>query len=439
MNFVTSLPEHFSEFERHLNGDSKFAFHNKRKAAVAEYQKNGFPNSKMEEWKYTDPSVIEKSAYPLLNKYSAPASIEIAQSFWTPNLDSYRLVILNGQLISTAADLPKGVTCTTLKQAQATGGNLLEAVEKHLGVIASSTEAFVALNTALSSDATIIMVADNICIDKPIQMLCLSNSDSALSTTLPRTLVLAGQNSEFCIIERCETTAMLQEQFINSVLEFAVARDARVTHYRLQNESLEALLVSSISASLEEKANFTTFTFSFGGKLVRNHVNVVLNGKDCNVTMNGLSAINGEQHVDNQTMLDNAQPNCESLELYKGIYADSSQGVFSGTIIVRQIAQKTNAIQSNRSLLLSDKASVNTKPQLKIWADDVKCTHGATIGQLDEEALFYLKTRGINEKDAKVMLVHAFASEIISAVKITSLKDNLEDLLITKLQLDANV
>ena len=165
-------------------------------------------------------------------------------------------------------------------------------------------------------------------------------------------------------------------------------------------------------------------------------MNVILNGAGCNTTMNGLTVLNGNQHVDNQTLLDNVKPNCESLELYKGIYNDRSQGVFSGTIIVRPDAQKTNAVQSNRSLLLTNEATVNTKPQLKIWADDVKCTHGATIGQLDDDALFYIRSRGVSEKDARVMLIHAFASEIISQVKNDALKAHLELMLLKKLQIE---
>ncbi len=423
MNLVNNLPEQFSEFENSLNGDAKFSFHQKRKAAVEDYQKNGFPSSALEEWKYTDPSVIRQKGYPLFSAKDAEKSSDLRDN---------QITVIDGYFAG-CGKLPEGLICTTLKEAQKSGGNNLALIDQHLARHAETSESFVALNTALLADALVLIVPEGKAVSQTVEILNISSQKSSEKTILPRILVIAEKNSEIKIVEKFKAENSANKNFINAVLEFSVAEDARVSHYRVQNEASECLFVSTIAASLSDKATFSTYTFTFGGQLVRNHVNVVLNGSDCNVTMNGLTAINKKQHVDNQTLLDNAKPNCQSLELYKGIYADSSQGVFSGSIIVRPDAQKTNAIQSNRSLLLSDSAAVNTKPQLKIWADDVKCTHGATIGQLEDDAMFYLKSRGISDKDARDMLIHAFASEIISAVSLDALKEELEDLLLKKL------
>jgi len=435
------LLTHFAQFEEGLNGGAKLPLHSKRKLALANYQKLGFPNSSQEEWKYTNPAPIQNSAFPLYshNKAAlqADASLDsyFTDSYFTRGIESIKVVIVNGQITSTPA-CPAGLRIISLKEAQASKGDLATIVEKHLASHAQSDEAFVAMNTSLIENALIIHLQANTTLSSTVEIVWLSDESASQKTILPRLLVVAEKSSEATFIERCLSISDEQQYCINSVVEFAVAENANISHYRVQTESVESFSVSTIAASLESNVNFSTHTFSFGGKLVRNNVNIVLNGSNCNVVMNGLTTITGKQHVDNHTLLDNTKPHCESNELYKGIYADSSQGVFSGTIIVRPDAQKTNAIQSNRSLLLSDQAIVNTKPQLKIWADDVKCTHGATIGQLDDDAMFYIRSRGVSQADAKVMLVHAFASEVISAVKIEALRENLQSLLLAKLALE---
>lgn len=426
------LLTHFAQFEKGLNGGAKLPLHSKRKQALTNYQKLGFPNSSQEEWKYTNPAPIQSRAFPLiLNSKVESQNFDL---YFTKGIETAKIVVLNGQIISKPA-CPAGLSITTLKETQADKGEMAAIVETHLACHAQSDEAFVAMNTSLIENALIIHLQADSKLNCPIEILWLSDQSASEKTILPRLLVVADKSSEAVIIERCLCTSDMQEYSINSVVEFALAENANISHYRVQTESIESFSVSTIAATLESNANFSTHTFSFGGKLVRNNVNIVMSGSNCNVVMNGLTAVSGKQHVDNHTLLDNTKPHCESNELYKGIYAGSSQGVFSGTIIVRQDAQKTNAIQSNRSLLLSDQAIVNTKPQLKIWADDVKCTHGATIGQLDDDAMFYLRSRGVSLADAKVMLVHAFASEVISAVKIEALRENLQALLLEKLEL----
>lgn len=428
------LLSNFAHFEKSLNGGAKLPMHAKRKAALANYQRLGFPTSKQEEWKYTNPAAIKEKSFPLISKkQDLSASVEEAKQLLIKEPTSIGIIIING-LVAYASEGCPGLKITSLKDVQHEKNTLSELIEKHLACHTGSDDAFVAMNTSLMENAIIIHVEKGAKISSPVEILFYTNKDASQKTILPRILVVAEANSESSFIEQYANHSD-DEYCSNSVVEFVGAENSCINHYRLQNESINAFHVSTIAASLSDYANFNTHTFSFGGGLVRNNVNITLNGPSCNVVMNGLTAITGKQHVDNHTLLDNTKPHCESNELYKGIYADASQGVFSGSIIVRQDAQKTNAIQSNRSLLLSDEASINTKPQLKIWADDVKCTHGATIGQLDEDAMFYIRSRGVSEQDAKVMLIHAFASEVISGVKIPALKEKLEELLLLKLNL----
>ena len=330
------------------------------------------------------------------------------------------------------AEPEKGIRVAKLSEAQKTDNPLHSVWAAYFGTIARADESFAAINTAFLSDGLIIHGAKNTTLTKPIEIIFQSTKAASGASIHPRILCVAETGSNIKIVERFEGEVGTS-YLLNAVFESKVASNAHVHHVRIQNESVEAFHVSMIEAHVENDSTFRTHTFSFGGKLVRNHVNIVMNGSNANVTMNGLSVLDGTQHVDNTTLLDHAKPHCESLELYKGIYGGSSQGVFSGTIIVREDAQKTNAIQSNRSILLTNDAQVNTKPQLKIWADDVKCTHGATIGQLDDEALFYIQARGVGKKEAKMMLVQAFASEIISSLDDESLKVELSERLMEKL------
>ena len=429
------LLTNFAQFEKALNGGSKLPLHAKRKNALANYQRLGFPVAGQEDWKYTNPAIIQEKAFPLFtDSKSSPVANDNSESFFIPDFKSVRITITNG-CIPASFETIEGLKISSLKAAQKEGGALAELVEKHLAMHAGSEDAFVAMNTSLMDNAIVIHIAQGVKISEVVELLFLTDKNASEKTILPRILVIAEKNSEATFVEHYASNSV-SAYSVNSVVEFVAAENTNVNHYRIQNESLDAFHISTIAASLSSNANFSTYTFSFGGKLVRNNVNITLNGSNCNVVMNGLTAITGKQHVDNHTLLDNTQPHCESNELYKGIYGEASQGVFSGSIIVRQAAQKTNAIQSNKSLLLSDQAGVNTKPQLKIWADDVKCTHGATIGQLDDDAMFYIRSRGVSEKDAKVMLVHAFASEVISGVKISALKERLESILLKKLNLE---
>ena len=425
------IVENFSVFEKRHQAASASAFHGVRKQALETYQKTGFPTAALEEWKYTDPSSIINGKFKILAADAAVSDSKIVAV--TSEFPTYSFVFVNGILVTSPEVSVKGVTVVSLTEALVPSHPLNKKVTEHLTSVVNDQESFAAINTSFTQDGLAIFVDKNCSLDKAIELTFITTARGESAVVNPRVLCVLEQGASATIVERFRAEKNDIGYFTNAVLECKVGKNAHFNHYRVQEESEKSFHVSTIQASVENDSTFKTHTFSFGGKLVRNHVNVAMNGSNANVTMNGLSVLAGDQHIDNTTLLDHAMPHCESLELYKGIYGDRSQGVFSGTIVVREDAQKTNAIQSNRSILLSNDATVNTKPQLKIWADDVKCTHGATIGQLDDEALFYIQARGVGKKEAKMMLVQAFASQIIAGVEIEEFKDELIQKLEVKL------
>ncbi len=299
----------------------------------------------------------------------------------------------------------------------------------HLGRYASIDQnAFVALNTAFLTGVTMLRVPAGAVLPEPIHITYDVPEESEPLAVHPRTLILVGANAQCTIVETFKGTGAY---FTNAVTEIVAAEGAVVDHYKVQQESIEAYHVATMQISLGRSANFATHSISLGGALVRNDVNAILSeGSEC--TLNGLYLVNGTQHVDNHTVIDHAKPHANSHELYKGILDGKAHAVFNGRIIVRKDAQKTDSKQTNKNLVLSDDAVIDTKPELQIHADDVRCTHGATVGQLDAESMFYLQSRGIGKQDAKNLLTFAFAQDIVDRVKVQSLKDSLERILFEK-------
>jgi len=267
---------------------------------------------------------------------------------------------------------------------------------------------------------------------KPIQVLHLATGNEAALMLQPRNLIVAEDNAEVQIIERHQSLTE-NEVFTNSVTEIFAGKDAIVDYYKVQNDALTASLVDNTYISQKDHSVVRVHTFSFGGKLIRNNLNFYQNGERIDSTLKGVTILGDKQHVDHHTLVNHAQPNCESHQDYKGIFGDSSTGVFNGKIIVDKIAQKTDAFQQNNNILLSDKATINSKPQLEIFADDVKCSHGCTIGQLDDEALFYLRSRGIPKKEATALLMYAFANNVLQSVRIPELKARINKIIANKL------
>ena len=297
--------------------------------------------------------------------------------------------------------------------------------QQHLAKHASLDNAFVALNTAFLHDVRVINVPRGAVVEAPIEITYEGTEGFA---THPRTLILVGADAHCTIVETYKGTGTY---FTNAVTEVVLGDGAVVDHYKVQQESTSAFHIATLQATIGRSAAFSSHSISLGGALTRNDANAVLSeGSDASI--NGLYICNGTQHVDNHTSIDHAKPHATSHELYKGILDGKSYAVFNGKIIVRQDAQKTDSKQTNKNLVLSDEATINTKPELQIWADDVRCTHGATIGQLDSEMLFYLQSRGIGKTDARNLLIYAFAQDIVDRIKVQSLRDSLERILFEK-------
>lgn len=406
---------------------------NIRQQALSFFEETGFPTKQHEEWKYTNLKPILKHDYKLLPKADEGVEYAHVKQFFLNDVDTYRLVFINGiysSWLSTSTHQGYDV-CTfssALKRFKAE-------VEAHFAKYAPKDEPMAALNTAFAKDGAFINVPKNAVVNKPIEIVFLSTGMGAEVMTQPRNLLIIGENAQAQIIERhCSLTE--NAVLTNVVTEVSAGKNAIVHYYKMQNDNNTASLIDTTVIHQQAQSNVTVGTFSFGGKLVRNNLSFLLNGEHSESHMDGITIIGEGQHVDHHTLVDHKVPNCYSRELYKGIYDGNARGVFNGKVIVRQDAQKTNAFQQNNNVLLSEKAAVDTKPQLEIFADDVKCSHGCTIGQLDEEAMFYLRSRGIPEREAKALLMYAFSSDALNYVHIPELKSRLNHIMGAKLGIE---
>jgi Fe-S cluster assembly protein SufD len=405
-----------------------------RKEAMSRFAELGFPTKRLEEWRSTDVRPIAQSLFDFDAQAEAAVESEI---------DSYRypetceLVFVNGAYrgdLSRLQDLPKGVVVSSLAEAWSEHPDL---VEPHLGHHAEfDSHAFVALNTALHQDGVFVFVPRGVVVETPIHVLHVGRGGSRPIASFPRNLCVAGENSQCRVIEQfatAESGADAGATFVSPVTEMVLGANAIVDHYKLQRESTDAFHMATFQIYLERASNFASQSISWGGGLVRNDVNAVLDGEGCEATLNGLYMVEGTQLVDNHMRVDHVAPHCDSHELFKGILEGKARAVFSGRIFVHKGAQKTDAKQTNRNLLLSPTALVNSNPQLEIFADDVRCTHGSTVGQLDELAVFYLRSRGIGEQAAKSLLTYAFAADIVQRIKDKSVRRDLEEFLFRRL------
>jgi Fe-S cluster assembly protein SufD len=401
-----------------------------QRAAHSRFAELGFPTRFDEEWRFTDVRPIAEIAFQ-----PAPASHAVTPESLTPFAfeDIRQIVFVNGHYapeLSTLAGLPSGVTVAPLSAALRQNAALLE---PHLGRYAGfEREPFVALNTAFLSEGAFLHIPRGVVVEEPIHLLYFSTDGEKPHGAHPRTLIVAGENSQATIIESY-AGAEGAVYFTNAVTEVVLSENAVVDHYKLQGESESAFHIATTQIQLNRSSSFSSHNITFGGAITRNDVNAVLGAEGIECTLNGMYLANGRRLVDNHTAIDHAMPCCDSHELYKGILDDKARGVFNGKIFVRQDAQKTDAKQTNKTLLLSEDAQINTKPQLEIYADDVKCTHGATVGQLDAGQLFYLRSRGLPEADARALLVYAFASDIISRIKVEAVRETLDGLLLARL------
>ncbi len=404
-----------------------------REGGVASFDALGFPTLKNEDWKYTNLEPIAAQSFARANgaAKSVSAGDFIAPSMIDPAAP--RLVFVNGiysQEFSQTATLEPGVVVRSL-------GDFIKADDataaSSLGRYASGQhQPFVALNTAFLEDGAVVSIAAGCRADRPIYLAFVSTTAGQPVVSHPRTLILLGAGSEAKIVE---SYLGLDGggYFCNAVTELVGGPDSVVEHYRLQQEeNVAGFHVGALTAHLERGCHLTAHAVSLGGALVRNNVRVTLNGEGAECVLNGLYLADGKQHIDNFTEIDHVKPRARSLELYKGILDGSAHGVFNGKIVVHKDAQKTDARQTNKNLLLSADAVVNTKPQLEIYADDVKCSHGSSIGQMDDDALFYLRSRGLGIEAARSLLSFAFASDVVGRMKIESLRQRLDDYLVAR-------
>jgi Fe-S cluster assembly protein SufD len=399
-----------------------------REAAVAGFERLGFPSTKLEEWRYTPIGPIAEKPFALaadgLVKADGGLAAGLAEG---PAL----AVSVNGRFaphLSLLEALPKGLQLSSLEAALAANPGLVEPYLTRLAPI--DKQPFTALNTAFLGDGVVLFIAPHTVIDTPIEVLFVSVAEGKPTVSHPRFLIVAGESSQVRILERYVGSGAT---FTNAVTEVVLGANAVIDHYKVQEESTQGFHIGSMYLHGARSGNFSSHSLSFGGAIVRNEVVAVLDGEGIDCTLNGLYLAGGKQLIDNHTTIDHAQPHCGSHEVYKGILMDQARAVFNGKIVVRIDAQKTDAKQTNKALLLSDDASINTKPQLEIFANDVKCTHGAAIGQLDEDAVFYLRSRGLSFEEARAMLIHAFASDILNRVKIVPVREHLEAALTARL------
>jgi Fe-S cluster assembly protein SufD len=418
----------FDEFEKSLNGEKSSDFHKVRKDAISKFVELAFPTQKDEEWKYTNISSLQKHNFsPAAAK--ANVSSETINKFLFDKMEHSLLVFVNGNFspeLSKLIDIPKGVVIGSLAEALKNNNPV---VKKHLGKYAEDENYFfTTLSTAFTKDGAFIYVPDGKVVEDPIHIIFITKSGSEKILTQPRNLFVAGKNSQVTIIEHYVSDEE-SIYFTNSVTEIVADENAIVDHIKLQEESNKAFHIARMEVDQERRSNFSSHLISHGAEISRNDFNARFNDEGSECMLNGLFMIGDEQLFDAHTMIDHAKPHCSSHEHYKGILQDKSKGVFNGKVMVRQDAQKTNAFQQNNTILLSDDAVMNTKPQLEIFADDVKCSHGATIGKLNDEAKFYLKSRGIGEDSATAILIHAFASDVITSIKIPALRDYLEEII----------
>ncbi len=397
----------------------------KRDVAFERFSQAGFPTPRDEEYKYTNLAPIARGEFRLASSSDAKLGAETIEKLGL-GLASALLVFVDGRFrsdLSRPGTLPGGVRVESLAEVAASDPSLLEThLARHADV---NSHALTALNTAFFQDGAFVHIPDRTVVSEPIHLLFLSTAAEPNRVTHPRLLIQAGSQSEASIIESYYGLGS-NVYWTNSVVEVLAGENSHIELYKIQHEELNAFHTGLIELVADRNTTIATHSLSFGGALVRNDINVLLNDENSHCDLNGLYAVNGSQHVDHHTLIDHAQPHCTSHQLYKGVLDGRSTGVFNGKIIVRADAQKTDAIQNNKNLLLSREAEVNTKPQLEIDANDVRCTHGATVGQIDKESMFYLQSRGINRKEARNLLTYAFAADILERIKIEPIRDHFE-------------
>ena len=430
MEFKEKLISSYLAFEDGL--DLTDTVHETRARALKIFEDKGFPTKKDELWKYTSLEALIREDYSLFPKSEVNIELKDVKKYFLYDTDTYKVIFIDGVYSPFLSNTTHDGLDVCLMSAALSKPKYRSLINTYFNKIAPSDESLTALNTSYAKEGAFVYIPKKIVAEKPIEIIHFSSGDQDSLWLQPRNLIVIDKNSQLQIIERHQS---LKEHAVvtNSVTEIYVHEEAFVDYYKLQNDLTTASLIDNTFIQQEKNSHASVHTFSLGGKLIRNNLRYLHKGKHILSTLKGLTILQGKQHVDHSTMVHHSQPNCESHQDYKGIFSERSEGVFNGQILVDKIAQKTNAFQQNNNVLLDEKATVNSKPQLEIFADDVKCSHGCTIGQMDEEALFYLRTRGIPKKEARALMTYAFANNVLESVQLPSLKKRINGQIAKKL------
>lgn len=429
MSLKEKLLSSYIGLEDYLEFDSPL--HEIRNNAIKVFEEEGFPTKKQEAWKYTSLNSLLKPDYCIYSNKERNVELQNVRKYFLHEIDTYKLVFVDGVYNSFLSETTHDSLDVCLLSSALNKSKYKPVIETYFNKAAKS-DSLTALNTAFTKEGAYINIPAHKEVEKPIEIINFSTGNEAAMFLQPRNLIVVGENAHVQIIERHQSLSG-NEVLTNSVTEIFAEKRAYVDYYKIQNDLETASLIDNTYISQQRDTVCRVHTFAFGGNLVRNNLNFYQNGENCDSTLKGITIIEGKQHVDHNTLVHHIAPNCESHQDYKGLYAESSTGVFNGKIIVEKDAQKIDAFQQNNNILIDDKATINSKPQLEIFADDVKCSHGCTIGQFDEDALFYLRSRGIGLKEARALLMYAFANTVLESVKIPELKVRINKLIANKI------
>jgi len=427
------IKNYSADFMQLKNTKENDWFSKQRQSAFDIFQESGFPNTRVEDWKYTDVKPIAKNTFSNITESNVASDNNEIDEILIKDLDCVNLVFINGAYSEKYSDIKNISSKIVIKSMADALINDESLLKKHLTKhINQELNSFTALNTAFIQDGAYINISANTNIDKPINITYISRDSNHPFATHPRNLIVMGENSNATVIENYVGSGKVN-YFTNSVTETVLLQGAVLKHYKIQQEGSSAFHIASLNTSQSKDSRFESHLVSIGGALVRNNINASLNEEGAEIIMNGLYMTEDVQHVDNHTRVDHLKPHTQSHQNYRGVLNGKSRGVFNGKVVVHPQAQKIEAYQNNANLLLSDDAEIDTKPELEIYADDVKCTHGATVGQLDDDMLFYLRSRAVDEKTARSLLTYAFADEVISEINLKEIQNKLERLIIGRL------
>ena len=422
----------FLAFENEKDVDSYV--HDIRTQAIKKFEEEGFPTKRLENWKYTSLKKTLQHDYKLFPSKSEVLEFKDIESFLINDIESYKIIFVDGKYCSHLSETTHDGMDICILSSALTQSKYDLVIENYFDKIAKK-DGITSLNTAFSSEGSFIHIPKNIQVDKPIQIIYFSTGKNESVLYQPRNLVVVDENSQVEIIEKYHSLND-NSVLVNTVTEIYADKKSNVKHYKIQNDNNTSSLIDNTFVSQEHSSSYSLHTFSFGGELIRNNLNIFQNDERIESSINGITIIDDNQHVDHNTLIHHRKPNCNSYQDYKGIFGGKSVGVFNGRVLVEKEAQKTNAFQANNNVLISDKAAINTKPQLEIFADDVKCSHGCTVGQLDKNALFYLRSRGIAEKEATALMMYGFANKVLTSVEIPEIKARINRIIANKLGVD---